>query len=215
MGFLDFNIAEFATRMVRGGGVRGRIRPTLDDGILPIVRIGDWTQAPYRTDNRKFFATLDATPFGVGLVSQAGIENASTLPIIIESIEYTGRAGATIVLVTEIIVDRLLGLAAGGAASSFATGEGSRSTPGGGGAGIVRLPLVTLTGNAAAAIGGGPTVRTTTITGGAANPVPMNRIDGHDFMVPPGCSYGIYANATNVPFSITVRIRAPQQQLPT
>lgn len=115
MGFLDFNITEIASRIVRGAAVRGRIRPTLDDGIIPAAIVMDYSQAPYRLDEQKYFACIPTSVAGgAGDSSIVCLLNKSRLPIVLEWWTSMTRGGAAQVIrmtmQTRAIVDTLAGI---------------------------------------------------------------------------------------------------------
>lgn len=112
MGLLDFNITEIASRMVRGAAVRGRIRPTLDDGVIPIAKVIDYSRAPYRLDEQKFFACIPTSSAAAGDGTALCLLNKSPKPIIVEWWRVENRAANVARLVvsmqTRAIVDSLL-----------------------------------------------------------------------------------------------------------
>lgn len=93
MGLLDFNITEVASRLVRGAGVRGRIRPTLDDGIIPVAELMDYSSAPYRLDEQKYFAGIMTPNFVPANGHGIAIQNASQFQVIVEWYRVLNRTG--------------------------------------------------------------------------------------------------------------------------
>lgn len=93
MGLLPFNVGEIASRIVRGAGVRGRTKLTLDDNVVQVIQVGDYTRPPFRQDECSYFASSrTANAAGDGEVFM--IQNDSPKTIVVEWFRLLNFAAA-------------------------------------------------------------------------------------------------------------------------
>lgn len=196
MGFLDFNLSEIASRIVRGAAVRGRIRPTLDDGVLPTVRVGDYTRSPFRLDELVYFAVRLSTNSGAGNFSNVWVQNNSKVPVILERYHVFTRGFA-------------VGVIAGfrptvttGVSTPFVTMETfGPATP----YRLLRAPGVELLDNVTGVLDtpSDPTDRHDLVVAAPSD----YTADGCDITIEPGHAFGWAGTVANAAFGVAARIR--------
>lgn len=201
MGLLDISFTELASRIARGANVRGRIRVTMDDGVIPFVQVADYTRAPFRTDEQKFFATRITGNGGAGNGTNIGINNQSPLPIVIEQVRIFSRGGAQAIL---------CGFSPGmfgGADTAFNSMEGTTGVPGGPfslsiAPGVLLSDLVTVGADA-------PSTATHRgeILASGAGPQGVWELNDLDILVQPGSAWKVCGTTLNSQFGVSARVR--------
>lgn len=123
MGILVVQVGEFLSRMSRVAGLKGRVRPALDDTMVPVVQVYDATRAPYRLDEQKYFQARYTANTNAGDGSTLAILNKSAGPVIVESWRLVNRTPAAVRVTINVSVRSLIDSLAGQVDASFATYE--------------------------------------------------------------------------------------------
>lgn len=208
MGLLDFNIGEIASRLVRGAGVRGRVPLTLDDGVLPVVQVADYTRAPFRLDERKYHGGRAVSNSGVGVFSQIKICNNSLLPVVVEQITLCNRTA-----LTQLILIDWGAASSAGTQAALATQEGQGGFLLATGIPPQTLPLVIFDDATLGAVVVGPSPLYMVALSASASAGSSVTIDT-DLMLRPGGAVQVISQTANQPFGCFARVRSVQSVPP-
>lgn len=89
---MEFNVGEFAQRVRRLMGVRGRMPFSLDETLIGTVAVADSQQSPWRTTGRSVRASIRITPTALQFAAVA-VRNAGTRPFVIEELIVQNQSG--------------------------------------------------------------------------------------------------------------------------
>lgn len=207
MGLLTVQAGEFLSRMSRAAGLKGRVRPSLDDTMVPVTLVMDMTRAPYRLDEQKYFAARPLLTVAAADGSLFAVMNKGSRPIVLEWWRCVNRTAAIqIVEVTMETVTALNTLLVG-VDTAFSTWENGANL--GSGAGTIRNDIVL---RDARVVGGlfpqvGNIIDMFDLASSAGGNTAVSSAPDLDLVIPPGMGAAFVPRAVNVSLAFACQVR--------